>query len=400
MLRCLKRAKSIALSYWEFVYRAFLRIFSILIVQRRGKQGVVLVAGDVGIRNGPYTFLKVFCTQMISDHQVILSYARNQLHIDLLSLCREKNIPIFVRLFRNDLTDLLYLSILTLFIRPSYLVINAISFGRHLHLLASRVPVIYVSHSIWSQPLSHRQQWTIQEFLRAPHRAVTVSKAAYQATRAQCANIGDQNRISWLHNGVDDLWKDHQRIETATVILTLGTVAWFKNPDLWLKIAQKILGTLGESQKIEFWWGGKGESLDEMRRRAKCDDRIRFLGDYRNTDRLLAEASIYMQLSKFESFGYAICEAMMFGLPCIVTDCGGPTELQVDGQTGFIVKESDPESISRKLSTLISNPSLRERMGKSGRSRYLEKFTATRWKKNWIGLIEKKDQLNAHAQSV
>jgi L-malate glycosyltransferase len=82
----------------------------------------------------------------------------------------------------------------------------------------------------------------------------------------------------------------------------------------------------------------------------------------------------YMQLidifvvpSLAESFGVAALEASACGLPVIASNVGGLPEVVVNGKTGFLVPPGDPETLAEKIICLMESPSLRSKMGRSGR---------------------------------
>ena len=68
-----------------------------------------------------------------------------------------------------------------------------------------------------------------------------------------------------------------------------------------------------------------------------------------------------------ESFGVAIIEASASGKPVVVSDAGGPAEVVVNGQTGFIVPKRDASAAATALATLVDDAALRQRMGTAGR---------------------------------
>ncbi len=61
-------------------------------------------------------------------------------------------------------------------------------------------------------------------------------------------------------------------------------------------------------------------------------------------------------------------------LPVVCTDADGLPENVADGETGFVVPRRNPAALAEKLEVLWRDPALRERMGKAGRRRVLEKF--------------------------
>jgi glycosyltransferase involved in cell wall biosynthesis len=67
---------------------------------------------------------------------------------------------------------------------------------------------------------------------------------------------------------------------------------------------------------------------------------------------------------------------MNFGRPIVATSAGGIPEAVEDGRTGRVVPARDPEALADALIELLSEESIRESMGRAGRSRFEEHFTA------------------------
>jgi phosphatidylinositol alpha-mannosyltransferase len=83
----------------------------------------------------------------------------------------------------------------------------------------------------------------------------------------------------------------------------------------------------------------------------------------------------------FESFGIVLLEAMAAGLPIIASDIAGYRSVITQGQEGFLTPPGQPAEISRALQLLISQPDLRQKMGKSGR------LKANQF--NWDSIVDK-----------
>ncbi|MDD2733274.1 MAG: glycosyltransferase [Desulfuromonadaceae bacterium] len=92
---------------------------------------------------------------------------------------------------------------------------------------------------------------------------------------------------------------------------------------------------------------------------------------------LLHKMSIYVALSRSESFGVAVLEASACGLPVVVSDAGGLPEVVTDGETGFIIPQGDPAKAAMALIRLVSDAGLRDRMSNAGREFVLSHY---QWK--------------------
>jgi UDP-glucose:(heptosyl)LPS alpha-1,3-glucosyltransferase len=82
---------------------------------------------------------------------------------------------------------------------------------------------------------------------------------------------------------------------------------------------------------------------------------------------LYTAADLYAMLSRFDTFGMVILEAMAASLPVLVSDRVGAKDLVRDGINGSILPaEAGPEEIACKLASLLREE-VRDRMGRAAR---------------------------------
>ena len=67
--------------------------------------------------------------------------------------------------------------------------------------------------------------------------------------------------------------------------------------------------------------------------------------------------------SHYESFGMVALEAMACGTPVIASDVGGLGFLVQDGETGYTVPDGEPDKLCEKLTLLLGDRDLRQKMG-------------------------------------
>lgn len=76
---------------------------------------------------------------------------------------------------------------------------------------------------------------------------------------------------------------------------------------------------------------------------------------------------VYVALSRSESFGVAVLEASACGIPVVVSNVGGLPEVIDDGLTGFVVEPDNVNNAVDVLRILITDKSLRKKMGNNAR---------------------------------
>jgi glycosyltransferase involved in cell wall biosynthesis len=101
-------------------------------------------------------------------------------------------------------------------------------------------------------------------------------------------------------------------------------------------------------------------------------------------EKLMASSDIFVFPSyfRYEVFGTVNIEAMGFGLPVISSKEGAISETVEDGVSGFIIDPKSPEDIADKISILVNNPDLRQKMGIKGREIFKSKYTLEAYARN------------------
>jgi D-inositol-3-phosphate glycosyltransferase len=162
------------------------------------------------------------------------------------------------------------------------------------------------------------------------------------------------------------------------MLLFVGRIEPLKGLDVLLR-AIAIMRESGTFEKIPFCLsvigGDPQESSDamsaEMRRLQQMrleyglEDLVTLLGK-RSQDSLpyYYSAAIGVVVpSHYESFGMVALEAMACGTPVVASDVGGLAYLVRDGVTGFTVPVGDVEALADRLTQLVLDPALHERLG-------------------------------------
>ena len=89
---------------------------------------------------------------------------------------------------------------------------------------------------------------------------------------------------------------------------------------------------------------------------------------------MLVQPSVKAKTGDSEGLGIVLLEASASGIPVVGTWHGGIPEAIIDGVTGFLAPERNASALAEKLLTLLSEDSLREKMGYAGRKMVEERF--------------------------
>ena len=117
------------------------------------------------------------------------------------------------------------------------------------------------------------------------------------------------------------------------------------------------------------------EELKRLTRELGLEDFVEFRGHVRNVNEFLATVDVAVHAAtEPEPFGRVVAEAMLCGLPNVVTIGGGPSEYIQAGVTGLHVPCNDANAMADAIETLITSPEARQQMGQAAREYALREF--------------------------
>lgn len=116
------------------------------------------------------------------------------------------------------------------------------------------------------------------------------------------------------------------------------------------------------------------------------EDMVHFVGPRpQDVLSLYYSASVACVLpSRYESFGMAALEAMACGIPVVASRVGGLSYTVLDGQSGILVPEGNPEALAATIQQLLQRPAWREELGRRATS-HAQRFS---WPRVVDALIE------------
>jgi glycosyltransferase involved in cell wall biosynthesis len=94
-------------------------------------------------------------------------------------------------------------------------------------------------------------------------------------------------------------------------------------------------------------------------------ERVHFLGSILDVPGLLHSSDVFVMSSAWEGLPIALIEATLAGLPTLVTDVGGCSEIVDECQNGYCINPGDLGRYVEKLRELISSKVLRENFSRN-----------------------------------
>lgn len=143
--------------------------------------------------------------------------------------------------------------------------------------------------------------------------------------------------------------KDNERI--ITHISNFRKVK--RIPDV-IKVFQRIQKEI-PSKLIMVGEGPEKENAEQMCDDLGLKDKVLFLGNSTEIDRILCFSDLFLLPSETESFGLAALEAMINKVAVVSSNTGGIPEVNIDGVSGFLSNVGDVDDMASKALQILSN---------------------------------------------
>jgi UDP-glucose:(heptosyl)LPS alpha-1,3-glucosyltransferase len=118
-----------------------------------------------------------------------------------------------------------------------------------------------------------------------------------------------------------------------------------------------------QNQSIRLIVAGKGniKKYEKLAKDAQISENVIFTGTV-TRDKLIdlyLAGDLYMMLSRFDTFGMVVLEAMAAGLPVLISKRVGAKDLVKDGENGFVIPDaSDYDHIASRIALLLDKKTL------------------------------------------
>jgi L-malate glycosyltransferase len=265
-------------------------------------------------------------------------------------------------------------------IRPD--VVNA-HYATGYGTLARSVTQVPVVLNVWGSDVFEfplKSRWHQRLLVRnLQHARALVSTSHFMADRTMELTQGRQ-RVEVVPFGVDtNRFAAFDREPSASLTIgTVKTLAPVYGIDILLN-AFAIVRKDPAAATARLIIAGSGPEAGRLRDlavRLGIHDHVEFIGHvpHDRVPQVLRQFDVFAALSRMESFGVAVVEASSCGLPVVVSDAGGLSEVVVDGLTGIVVRRNDPAHAAQAIRRLVEDHELRRQMGQRGRDHVVHEY--------------------------
>ena len=188
-------------------------------------------------------------------------------------------------------------------------------------------------------------------------------------------------KINVVPNGVNlnnfnNVYRDYDfrrrfAMDNEKIILFMGRLVYEKGIQHLISAMPKILDHYHD---VKLVIAGKGGMLDELKAQANnlgISQKVYFAGYLNSKDvqKMYRCADISVFPSTYEPFGIVALEAMLAGVPVVVSDIGGLNEIVEHGVTGMKSYAGNPNSIADSILTLLFDHKLCDQVVKNAKAK-------------------------------
>ncbi len=257
----------------------------------------------------------------------------------------------------------------------------------------TRKPVIHTFHGIHYGKYSYGVQrlYFILERGLSKFTNYIINVSDSEKAEGLQLRLFPKSKARVIYNGIDleKMWKGKIDLELKALInsikkdnILICTVARFDYVK-GIDVAIRAMKCLREYHKnFKYVIVGDGELKNEIVKAINTYDmrnHILLLGFRNDVPDILKIMDVYLSPSRSESMSLTLLEAMNAGLPVVASDVIGNRNLV---ENGLLAKSECPVDIAKKISTLIENPQLRDRLAKEGRTMVKENYSLERMVRN------------------
>ena len=172
-------------------------------------------------------------------------------------------------------------------------------------------------------------------------------------------------------------WRLHHGIENDDVVVgQVGAFSPNKRHDILIEGLRRALPRLRRLKLVLIGDGPERPRMERLVAASGLTQQVIFTGYVpKVADFFRDTLDINVLASDEEGLGLVLLEGAACGLPSIGSDCSGIREAIRDGETGYLFRPDDPESLAHHIVDLATRPERRIAMGRAARQWVESRFS-------------------------
>lgn len=282
------------------------------------------------------------------------------------------------------------------------------TFAHHANILGlptawfARSSVRLASHHGWGEGLSSLLKRLHKFIINSAITSGLVVVSKNSGVHAEKVEGVIHNKITIIPNGIDPsaiISVDRSKLTHlnddlciplgAPIILSVGRLALPKGHKYLLEAVPPVLEKYPEAIFVLAGDGPLKQDLQQIITGLGIKQAVRLIGARSDIPALLNWADVFALPSLSEGLPISLLEAMSAGLPVVVSQVGGISEVIEDGINGLLVPPSDSAALGSSIIRLLSNPGLRVELGVAAKSLVEHEYTLDQMGNKYQSLFHK-----------
>jgi glycosyltransferase involved in cell wall biosynthesis len=253
------------------------------------------------------------------------------------------------------------------------------------------IPAVHTIHGAafhyGQNPVAHRS-YIVAEKWAARHCRQFISVCDAMTDQYVKAGIAPRERFVTIYSGMEvepflnpprpreDVRRELGFGPEHVVVTKVARLFHLKGHECVIAAARRVAQ---EHPQVRFLFVGDGILREEFRsqiEQAGLGGLFVFAGlvPPQRVPELIHASDVIVHASYWEGLARVLPQALIAGKPVVSYDVDGAREVVIPGETGYLLPPRSVDELATALCELAADPMLRERLGRTGRERFVDQF--------------------------
>jgi L-malate glycosyltransferase len=196
-----------------------------------------------------------------------------------------------------------------------------------------------------------------------------------------------KSKIWIVPGGFDGIKFNNNETSPTRDFILVGRLSEIKRVDVFLRTISLLKAKKEDISATIVGDGPIRLELERLSSELKIGENVEFVGHQANVEEYLKTAKVFVLTSDSEGLSQAMMEAMLCGLPAVVSDVGDLSDIVNNGINGYLVPNRKPEDFAEYIDKILSNPEALRNFSRAARNTAL-KYEIENVANVWSGILE------------
>lgn len=240
------------------------------------------------------------------------------------------------------------------------------------------IPVIFTAHGwAFTDGISKSKQifYKLLETFLAIFTKKIICVSEYDRQLALKVMPLFKTKLVTIHNGISDINEEYKKKDFSKNKLKIVMIARFcpqKDPYTLIRAVSELNKENLNIQLDLYGYGQELQKVLDLIKDCHCSN-IQYMGEISDVTPILKNYDVYALISNWEGLPIGIIEALRAGLPILVSNVGGCSELV--NNNGYLISRRKKEELKNEMIAIHNNKNILVSLSQNSRILYENKFT-------------------------